>query len=71
MKYGKLFKKFVETYGVEPVATRVSELSYKDKKEMAKMMYASGLIDHNYTHDNNTTMTSTVYNALKKLHAGY
>lgn len=39
MKYGKLFKGFITTYGYTPSSNRCSTLSYNELKTIAKFMY--------------------------------
>lgn len=39
MKYGKLFREFIKAYDYTPSQNKCSLLSYKELKEMAKLMY--------------------------------
>ena len=39
MKYGKLFRDYIEKYNHKPSTNRCSTLSYKELKQMAKNMY--------------------------------
>jgi hypothetical protein len=39
MKYGKLFREFIKSYDYTPSQNKCSLLSYKELKEMAKLMY--------------------------------
>jgi hypothetical protein len=39
MKYGKLFRDYIEKYNHEPSTNRCSTLPYKELKQMAKNIY--------------------------------
>lgn len=74
MKYGKLFRNFIDKFGFTPSTNRCSTLPYNELKTMAKFMY-SDVKDfcneydrHNpldmYMRQNHNELVLNVYNAL-------
>lgn len=59
MKYGKLFKCYINEYGHKPSDTRCSRLSYKELKEMAKNMYTDVKESCNMWNDENPLLNYT------------
>ena len=77
MKYGKLFREFINTYDYAPSKNRCSSLSYNELKTMAKFMYYDivEVIKHDkrynpldmYMRQNRAELQINVYKALRIL----
>lgn len=79
MKYGKLFKEFINAFGFYPIANKCSALPYSDLKLMAKYMYGD-VVDvcadedipnplEAYMRQSKELLSRNVYTALRILFA--
>lgn len=78
MKYGKLFRAYIEKHNHTPSTNRCSTLSYKELKQMAKNMYPDVkqccdiFLDHNMLFDYmkmpHNQLSKAVYQALNYLY---
>lgn len=68
MAYGKLFTKYVNRFNHRPNGTRVSTLSYRDVRTMAKNLYSTNkAILAKYQNMNSDVLRSNVWTALNNL----
>ena len=78
MRYGPLFRNYIEDYNHTPSTNRCTTLSYKELKQMAKNMYnnVKELCEEyadenpltNYTRMTKAELPLAVYNALTYLY---
>lgn len=73
MKYGRLFKSFINEFGYRPSTTRCSRLPYKEAKKMCSLLYKKAketerneTVDRlwDFTRTKNGDLQKTLYTAL-------
>ena len=68
MKYGKLFKKYIERYGETPDSNKCSSCSRTTLLHMAHNMYPENKnLLESYMRTNTKDLSRNVYHALKNL----
>lgn len=68
MKYGKLFKNYIEKYGETPESNRCSSCDRSTLLHMAHNMYQDNKnVLKNYMRTNTNDLSKNVYRALKNL----